>query len=209
MHREGPFHREDAARESLGGKGSLATSLHCLVAARIGLRTIHPLVDDYPERYARGLEESAEDSLGALRRHLRVWRYVAPEALEIVRRMTARSLRFFLHELRRERRGEPSGKPLPDDFFELRMPATMFVVSLAASHLRLSWGSAFHGLLKQRVLVEREGAIWPEKGGLRSILERVQRMPAPGARDAGDTATLRSSSVLVVDRGKSLARRPW
>ncbi len=144
----------------------------------ISRRTISPFRDDYPESYASGLAESADGALWSVRRYLSRWRYVAPEAFDIAHRMTPHGFRAFVHELRREKRGNPSRKPLHDDFLELRMPTTMLVVSMAASRLQLPWGAAFHRLLARSGIIEREGVVRPERGILRSILEGAPSLRA-------------------------------
>jgi hypothetical protein len=149
----------------------MATQLYVVSEDRIRLGTICPLRDDYPERYAGGLAASAEGGLTALRSFVSRWKYVAPDAFQVATRMSSRHLRFFLHELRRDRSGKPSGKPLHDDFLELRMPTTMMVVSVVALRHDIPWGTAIHEMVRRCALVERGGALWPAKGSLRLVLD--------------------------------------
>lgn len=141
--------------------------------------TIQPFRDHYPEEYSRGLEAAVSRGLTGLRTFLRRWAYVAPDAHDVAHRLDDRAFRHFRHELRRERSGDPSAKPLDDSFLEMRMPSTMFIVSLAALRLRIPWGSAFHRLLARRAIVERGGAVRSVKGSLRLILERPEALRAP------------------------------
>lgn len=156
----------------------------CLRHAAITRSTILSHEDGYPELYAAGLAEAAASALRTMRLFVRDWRYIAPDAAEIVDRIDPRRFRLLLHELERERRGEVSGRPLDDEFLEVRMPTTMFVVSLAAARLRLTWGRAFHQLLAARVLVECNGCVRPKRGALRRLLgdlSSARAIPHEGA----------------------------
>jgi hypothetical protein len=135
--------------------------------------------DDYPERYATSLAEAAETALPTLRLFLLDWRYVAADACDIAHRMDGRRLRHFVHEVRRERRGKPSGKPLDVEFLEMRMPTTMLIVSVVGAHLRVPWGSAFHHLLSTGALTEIGGSVRLRRGVLRSVLEQTDPGPLP------------------------------
>lgn len=162
--------------------------------SQLGRDTILPARDDYPERYAAGVAEAARRDLTALRERLAAWRYLAPDAVETAISLSEAGFRRFARDLLRERAGcVPAGTPLRAEWVTIQLPASMFVVSVAAARLRAPFGTAFHRMLADGMLLEHAGAVRPASGALRALLgsfaplaslRRASRPMVPGSGTA-------------------------
>lgn len=113
-------------------------------------KSITGTTEGVAEKYALGLTDSK--SLKELIQHLKLWEWIAADALAIASKMNEAQFQEFRDGLLKERKEIFAGDDWYKKYSDILLPAQLFKVSVKAQELKAAWGLVYRRMKQLKVI---------------------------------------------------------